>query len=178
MNDAAREYGGALFALADEEGLASELLSESQTARALLLDSPAYIKLLASPEISAEEREEAVAAAFCEAHPYLRNFLRMMVARGYARELPSAFEEYARLYREKNGIELAIIKSAAELSDGEKEKLIGALSRRVGKEIFPEYRVEPNLLGGVRVEVGGVLYDGTLRHRFDGLGESLADMTL
>ncbi len=178
MNDVAREYGGALFALAADEGLQKELLCEVETARALLIENPLYIKLLSSPEIGVSEREETVAAAFCDAHPYLRNFLRMMVARGYARELPDAFAEYGRLYREKNGIELAVIQSATELSDAEKEKLVSALSRRAGKEIFPEYRVEPNLIGGIRVALGGVLYDGTLRRRLDGLCKSLSEMTL
>ena len=178
MNDAAREYGGALFALAAEEGIAKDLLSECETARAVFCENPTYVKLLSSPEIPISEREETVAAAFRAAHPYLRNFLCMMVSRGYAREISPALSEYARLYREKNGIALALVRSAAELSDGETTRLVSALSRRVGKEIFPEYKVEPELIGGLSVELDGVLYDGTLRHRLDGLGKSLSDMTL
>lgn len=178
MNDVSREYGGALFALAVDEGLERELLSETETVREALLAHADYIKLLASPELSTGERESAVAEAFAGAHPYLGNFLRMMVARGYARELTEALMEYGRLYRERFGIEVAVIRSAVELSSEEKARLTAALSRRAGKEVSPEYRVEPELLGGLRVEMGGVLYDGTVRHRLDGLRESLSEMTL
>ena len=178
MNEVAREYGGALFALAVEQELCDALLSETEAVQGLLLSSPDYIKLLASPEIPLAERERALVSAFGEANGYLLNFLRMMVTRGYARALPDALNEFGRLYRERFGIELAVIQSAAPLSDAEKERLVLALRRRVGKEISPLYRVEPELLGGIRVEVGGVLYDGTLRRRLDGLSDSLSELTL
>ncbi len=178
MNDAVREYGGALFALAEEEGLLRELLPETETVCDILLGHPEYIKLLASPEIPASEREAAVASAFAGAHAYLLNFLRMMVSRGYAREISGALSEYARLCRGHFGIALAVIRSATELTDAEKTRLTAALSRRMGKEISPEYRVEPELIGGLSVEVDGVLYDGTLRRRLDGLRAGLDELTL
>lgn len=178
MNDVAREYGGALFALAVDEGLEATLLPETETVREALLTHADYIKLLASPELSVGERESIVAEAFAGAHPYLGNFLRMMVARGYARELADALLEYRGLYNKRLGIETAVIRSAVELSAKEKERLTAALSRRAGKEVIPEYKVEPQLLGGLRVEMGGVLYDGTVRHRLDGLRESLCELTL
>ena len=178
MNDVSREYGGALFALAVDEGLERELLPETETAREVLLAHADYIKLLASPELSADEREGAIAEAFAGAHPYLGNFLRMMVSRGYARELTDALAEYKRLYHERFGIAVAVISCAVELSPEEKARLVAALSRRAGKEVSPEYRVEPELLGGLRVEMDGVLYDGTVRHRLDGLRESLSELTL
>ena len=178
MSDVSREYGGALFALACEQSMERELLAETETVRQALSENADYIKLLACPALSAAEREDAVARAFAGAHPYLGNFLRMMVARGYARELTDALKEYGRLYNERFGIALAVIRSAAELSQKEKERLELALSRRAGKEISAQYRVEPELLGGICVEMDGVLYDGTLRHRLSGLRESLSELTL
>ena len=178
MNDVCREYGGALFQLAVDEGVEKELFGQTETVRQVLLENPDYIVLLTSPELSRQERESAVEKAFSGAHPYLKNFLRMMVARGYARELADALLEYERLYNERFGIAIAVIRSATELSSEEKARLVLALSRRSGKEISPQYRVEPELLGGICVEMDGVLYDGTVRNRLNGLRESLSELTL
>ena len=178
MNDVSREYGGALYELAADEGLERELLSETETVRAVLSEHPEYIRLLTSPDLSRDEREAAVAEAFSDAHPYLLRFLRMMVSLGYGRELCDALAEYQRLFHERNGIAVAHITCAVALSDEEKERLVSALARRTGKEISPEFEVRPELIGGIRVEVDGVLLDGTLRHRLDGIRASLRELTL
>ena len=178
MNDVSREYGGALYELAADEGLTRELLPETEAVRTLLLEHPDYIRLLSSPELSRDEREAAVAEAFSEAHPYLLRFMRMMVSLGYARELCDALSEYKRLFHERNGIAVAHIASATALSEAEKERLVAALAARTGKEISPEFEVRPELFGGISVEVDGVLYDGTLRRRLDGLRASLRELTL
>ena len=178
MNDVSREYGKALYELAADEGLASELLAEVKTARQVLCENPAYIGLLTSPELQRKEREEAIAAAFSGAHPYLLRFLRMMVSLGYGREICDALSEYTRLYHENSGIAVAHIVSAAALSEDEAQRLVNALAARTGKRISPEFEVCPGLLGGIRVEVDGVLYDGTLRRRIDGIRASLSELTL
>ena len=101
MNDISREYGAALYELAAEEGLARELLAETETVRAALGETPLYIRLLSSPKVSKDERERAIGEAFDGAHPYLLRFLRMMVSLGYARELCDALSEYKRLFKLK-----------------------------------------------------------------------------
>lgn len=178
MNDVAKEYGGALYELAADEGLEREILPETETVMSVLAENPGYIRLLTSPEITRAEREAAVATAFADAHPYLLRFLRMMVSLGYGRYICASLSEYKRLFFAKNGIAVARITSATELSDAEKERLVVALQRRSGKEISPEYEVLPSLIGGIRVEIDGVLLDGTLRRRLDGIRASLSELTL
>lgn len=178
MNDVSREYGKALFELASDEELTSELLAEAETVRRLLAENPLYIRLLTSPELRESEREGAIAEAFSQAHPYLLRFLRMMVSLGYGREICDALSEYKRLYHERSGIAVARIQSAVRLSENEAQRLVSALSARTGKRISPEFEVCPELMGGIRVEVDGVLYDGTLRRRIDGIRASLSELTL
>ena len=178
MNDVSREYGKALFELACDEGLCEELFAETETARGVLTENPLYIRLLTSPEFRENEREGAVAEAFSGAHPYLLNFLRMMVSLGYGHELCDALCEYKRLYFEKSGIAVAHIASAAPLSENEAQRLVSALAAHTGKRISPEFEVCPELVGGVRVEIDGVLYDRTLRRGLDGIRASLSELTL
>ncbi len=178
MSELSREYGAALWQLARESDLAEQLLEETETAENVLRDNPAYLSLLSSPDIPKEERSAAVARAFAGGHRYLVNFLSMMVERGYSREIPACFEEYRRLYREDRGIAVAKVTSARPLSDGEKKKLIAALARRYDVKVEADYKVDPSLLGGMKVEISGMLLDGSARRRLDGVKADLATLTL
>ena len=178
MSDVAREYGAALWLLAREDGLTEQLLEETRTAETVLRENPAYLSLLSSPDLPKEERSAAVARAFAGGHRYLINFLSMMVELGYSREIPACFAEFRRLYREDRGIAVAKVVSARSLSDGEKEKLIAALARRYGVKVEAEYKIDPSLLGGMKVEISGTLLDGSAKRRLDGLRADLSNLTL
>ena len=178
MSDVAKEYGEALYELAKMEELEDRLLEETRTAAAVFKETPAYLSLLSSPDLSKAERTIAVAHAFAGAHRYLINFLSLMVERGYSRDLPDCFAEYLRLYREDHGIAVAKIVSARPLTDGEKTKLIAALERRYDVKVEPEYKVDPSLIGGMKVEISGNLLDGSVRRRLDGVKADLSDLTL
>ena len=178
MSDVAKEYGAALWLLAHEDGIEDQLLEETQTAAEVLRDNPAYLSLLSSPDLTKEERSSAVARAFAGGHRYLTNFLSMMVERGYSREIPACLDEYLRLYREDRGIAVAKIVSARPLSDGEKAKLVFALARRYDVKVEAEYKVDPSLLGGLKVEISGMLLDGSARRRLDGVKADLSTLTL
>lgn len=178
MSDVSKEYGEALYELARTEGLEDLLLEETRTAAAVFQENSAYLSLLSSPDLTKAERTTAVAQAFAGAHRYLVNFLSLMVERGYSRDLPDCFAEYLRLYREDHGIAVAKIVSARPLSDGEKTKLIAALERRYGVKVEPEYKVDPSLIGGMKVEISGTLLDGSVRRRLDGVKADLSDLTL
>lgn len=178
MSDVSKEYGAALYRLAAEEDLTEALLEETDAVRTVLLENGGYIRLLSSPEIPLEERESALRRAFEGGHPYLINFLRMMVARGYSREIVSSLSEYRRLYQEEKGISPARITSAVPLDGDAQGKLVAALEKRYGVKVEPTFSVDPSLLGGVRVEINGRLLDGTVRRRLDGMRDALESLTL
>ena len=178
MSDVSKEYGEALYRLAKAEGLEDQLLEETRTAAAVFKENPAYLSLLSSPDLSKEERSDAVQKAVAGAHRYLTNFFSMTVERGYSRDIPDCLDEYLRLYREDHGIAVAKIVSARPLSDDEKQKLIVALERRYAVTVEPVYTVEPALIGGMKVEISGTLLDGSVRRRLDGVKADLSTLTL
>ena len=73
---------------------------------------------------------------------------------------------------------MAKVTSARPLSDGEKKKLIAALARRYDVKVEADYKVDPSLLGGMKVEISGMLLDGSARRRLDGVKADLATLTL
>ena len=179
MSDAAREYGEALYLLAKEEGRTLPMLDEVRGLYALLEEMPDYVALLATPSIPEEERLSLLDAALtgrCDTH--LLSLCKLMTERGYAAAIPGALLAYVALYREEAGILEAEVVSAVPLTEKERERLIARLSARTGKTVEITERVDPDLIGGMRVTVGGKLYDGTVSGRLARLQEKLDELPI
>ncbi|MBQ9996847.1 MAG: ATP synthase F1 subunit delta [Clostridia bacterium] len=177
MKEIVKEYGGGLFELAIDEGLEETLLAETRVLRGIL--EPAYLRLLTTPGIPKSERVGLVEEALDgRVHPYLVNFVRIMVERGSAYELPDCFDEYERRYFQHRGIIRAKAESAVPLTDGQREKLTARLEARTGKKIELTCVVTSDLLGGIRLSFDNRLLDDTARAKLKTIANSLAGAVL
>ena len=82
-------------------------------------------------------------------------------------------QAFASLVNENLGVDEGVLYSAKRLSESEQNRIEQALSQRLSKKISLTQVVDPNLLGGVKVALGGKVYDGTLRNRLDDLRKQL-----
>ena len=169
------EYGGALYALAAEEGLEEAILEELCEVRGLLAENPDYEKLLALPSVPKAERCAALDEAFGgRVQPYLLNFLKILCEKGAIRALPDCLKEYRARYNAAHGILEATAVTAVPMSEAQAEALKKKLAVLTGKTIALTTRVEPGCLGGVRLEVDGARLDGTVKNRLDEVRRLLA----
>lgn len=179
MTQTAKNYGGALYDLAREEGLEAELLKELQVLDGCFgLDSD-YVKLLATASVSKQERRDILARDFeGKIHPYVLNFLMLLTERGYIREFHGCTEVFRHRYNEDAGILEAVAVTAIPLPPELREKLLQKLTSTTGKKIDLCERIDPSVLGGIRLEMDGQQLDGTVRHRLDDIRKILGDTVL
>lgn len=179
MADIAKEYGQALFELASEEKQEEYILEEIKALREILKSNPELLKVLNAPNISKDERITIVDSVFKgRMHEYLCSFLKILTERRYLSELFECFKEYESCYEDKNSVVKATVSSAVELSELQKEALKKKLCEKTGKSVDMKYHVDPELLGGIRVNMDGVLFEGTVRARLDELRNNLKKETL
>ena len=95
------------------------------------------------------------------------NFLNLVVDRGWGRVLPEILETVVRLTILKQGYEIVTLISAQPLTEEEKRMIQDELEAVWQVEIYPEFRVNPNLLGGIVIQRGDKLYDGSLQGQLD-----------
>ena len=172
MTHTSREYAEALFELAAEENRTAEYAAGLELTEKALADEPGFLDLLASPAIPRKERMKTLDAAFGESLPAsMLALMRLMVFRGHARELPAMIRDWRELARERRGESEAAVTSAVPLTDEEREKLQAGLEKRFGRKMIMVYRVDPSLLGGIRVETEGRVLDGSLRARLQEIKE-------
>ncbi len=164
MNEIVKEYGAGLYALAHESGDEDEILEESRVLAPLF--DRAYTRLLVNPDIPKSERVRLAGEAVDgRVHPYLANFVKLMVERNLATELPGCFAEYENLWCAENRVIRVRCESAVALDDGQKARLAERLEARTGSRVRIEYAVDPSLLGGMRLFYDNRQIDDTVKNR-------------
>lgn len=161
-----REYAEALFMLASEENKTEEYLSSLLTFRELVEETPDYLEFLSSPAISLQERLSAIDEAFGkDFDEYVVSFLKLLCENGRIKTVNTAIDEYEKLIMAFSGKAVAVITSAAPLDEEQKQKVCDKFEKITGKSIQAVYDVDESLIGGLKVEIEGKTYDGSIKHR-------------
>ena len=179
MTDAAKNYGGALYELARDEGVSGQILEEIAALNQAFLDDPDFIKLLSVPSIPKAERCQILDDSFRgRVHPYVLNFLKILTEKGYIREFDRCCQVYRNRYNQDNGILSVTAVTALPLNGTLRQRLTDKLAQATGKRIELSCRVDPKILGGVRLDFDGKQLDGTVRHRLDEIRTILSSSVL
>ncbi len=172
MTTTSREYAEALFELAVQAGLTKETSEGLETVVSALMQTPEYRGLLASPAIGKEERLSALDTAFRGKVPdILLAILRMMVSRGHVSALDGMARDYDEMARGFRGESMAVVTSAVPLKEAETVALRAKLEKKLGRQVILQCRVDPALIGGVRVDVDGRVIDGSIRNKLEEIKE-------
>lgn len=86
---------------------------------------------------------------------------------GTYRTVTAALENYRKVAADARGEYVATVRVVAPLGDGDRDRLTKALSEQYGREIHVNEIVDPTVLGGLRVEIGDDVIDGTVSSRLD-----------
>lgn len=179
MTETARMYGGSLYDLAAEEGLETRILGELEQAAQLLKANPDYLRLLSTPSIPKKERcgllDEALRG---QVHLYVLNFLKILCEKGTLRELSGCARAYRLRYNQAHGILEATATSAVPMTAQQTQALHAKLEKLNGKTIDLKTKVDPGVLGGIRLDMEGTELDGTVQNRLAALRRDIASVTL
>ncbi|MBQ8081502.1 MAG: F0F1 ATP synthase subunit delta, partial [Clostridia bacterium] len=83
------------------------------------------------------------------------NFLKILVERGAIHEFESCESAYRESYNRDRGVVEAEVTTAQALSDTQRNRLVGKLMTMTGKEILLKEKVDPDVIGGVLLQMGG-----------------------
>ncbi len=168
-------YGKALYELVGEDknlliSYQNALLEISET----LNENPELLTFLSSYAVTKEKQFEVIEKLFSVYKlKHLVPFLKLLEEKRLFpkfEEIRKSFHEFANSFLNK---EEGIAYSAKKLSKDELNELEKALSSKLNKEVELENRVEPSLLGGVRVFVAGKVFDGSLETKIETLRKEL-----
>lgn len=179
MSRAAKNYADALFEVAHVDAVDALILNQFSDVRKLFDENPDYIKLIYAPNIAKKERVALLDEAFSgRIHPYLLNFLKLLCENGHIYEYGYCETRYRTYYNTIHGIIAGVAVSAVPLRFDQMEKLRLRMYELSGKSVDLINRVDPSVLGGIRLEYEGVELDGTIRQKLDGISKKLSETIL
>ena len=172
-------YGQSLYDLAAEEKADDQIMEELEAVRGIFRENPDYITLLCEPSIPGRTRVQLLDEAFRgQIHPYLLNFLKILVEKGMLRGFSTCCSTYRKSYNKDHGISEAMVTSAVALDESQAEALREKLEKLSGRKVLLRRRVDEKVLGGLRVELDGRLFDGTVGGRLEELRRRVTETVL
>ncbi|WP_141013912.1 F0F1 ATP synthase subunit delta [Nocardioides sambongensis] len=93
---------------------------------------------------------------------------------GSYRTVVAALEDYEKTAAAVQGERVATVTVARALSEADEQRLGGALSRQYGRPVHLNVVVDPAVIGGLRVEIGDDVIDGTVLSRLDDARRKIA----
>ena len=173
----AKRYARALRDLAREQGTL-EACGEELNRVVTTFQEPRLAVLLNSPAIEAEVRFETAkqVAAALGLSKTVSNLTALLAERQRLHILPDVARWYENLIDQELGRVRITVRSATPLGPAEKTE-ITELAKRLtrSREVVAATEVDPELLGGVIMDVGGVVYDGSLRAQLARLTKDMAE---
>lgn len=168
--DRAQDYATAFFE-ATFDRLFGSLTAAAQT----LAQQPALLQRLQSPDIEFADRQKALDSILVDGvDPLARNLLYTLLQHD---DLPLLGEVItslrARMQQSAVGPMPVEVTTATPLADDQRQTLEARLVSQYGGNLVYEYKVEPAILGGMKIRVGDKLIDGSVASRLNALKQTL-----
>ena len=174
MEDIAEVYSRSLFEVAKEKGELHELHEQLGQFADALSESRELQAFFFSPYFSTEEKKDGIGKVIEGGNEFFTNFLELLVEK---HRMPGLFRirrAFDELWREENKLLPVEVTSAVEL-DEQTVKDIGArIEEQTGRKVELTSSVDPEILGGLRVRVGNMILDATIRNKLERLRKQVA----
>jgi F-type H+-transporting ATPase subunit delta len=135
---------------------------------------PELRAFLRNPQIEPEGKAAVLDQVAADADELVRNFVRLVAEKGRAGELPEISAELDALVAQAQNRLSVELTTAYELSDDEAASIVQTIERASGRTVEATRSVDPNLIGGIVLQVGSHRADGSVRGRLERLRHELA----
>ena len=160
----AGRYATALFQLAEANASLDEVADDLKSLDGMIEISDDLRRLVGSPTLSRAEQANAMAAVMERAGigDLVRRFIGVVARNRRLFAVPAMIAEYQAMWAAHRGEETAQVISARELGDAQMSALVASLKKAMGVDVAVTARVDPDLLGGLVVQVGSRMVDSSL----------------
>ncbi len=170
----AARYAESLFGVAKAQGHLDETLEQMTFLRWLLEDHQPLRELLFNPDVDPDDKMGVLGRVLTGRWSDLvQAFVRMVMAMDRVDSLPGIAEAFQEAVDREQGRLRVLVRSARALPEAVLARLREGLERRERKTIQLETAIDPQLLGGLQVQLDDRLIDGSVRRALDELRERL-----
>ncbi|MBN1160851.1 MAG: ATP synthase F1 subunit delta [Dehalococcoidales bacterium] len=168
-----RRYAQAVFEIALEKKKLDLWQSDLQKAVDAVSEGD-LLAALESPRIKFEDKSKFLNKRLKKINPLVMNLLLLLITKSDIGIIAEIAREYQLLLNDYRGIKPADVLTALPIEKKDEKELARKLGKMVDAKVELKSRVEPEILGGLVVRVGGKLLDGSTRSKLVALKKELA----
>lgn len=172
----AKRYAGALFSYIKESGESPKIWEELDNLAELAVKSLEFANIIKNPVITNEEKLAVFSALKSSGKltGTLFNFLSLLIDKKRLFLLTEIDAEIKKQILSERGEIKADATFASEADESVKKELEKKLSGLTGKKVLLNSIIDPAVIGGVKIRLGSILYDATIKGQLDKLKASLS----
>jgi F-type H+-transporting ATPase subunit delta len=174
MEAIARVYAEALFGAAKAKGNLDAIYEQLGQFADALAENRELQLFFFSPYFSSAENRDGLAKALDGAEPELLNFLELLTEKHRMPVLFRIRRNFDALWAKENKRLGVTVTSAVELDPEIAERIGSEIEKQTGNRVELQRRVDPDILGGLVVQVGNMVMDTSIRNRLEKLRKSVA----
>jgi F-type H+-transporting ATPase subunit delta len=166
-------YARALYDAAKDKDRVRQVRQELADFVETEREVPALRELMRNPQLDHRVRVGVLEDLLGGQEELIRNFLLVLAEKNRGAEVEEVAREFERLAAEAEGILDVELTTAVELSDREAHDVIGQIEKVSGRKVEATRRVDPDLIGGLVLQVGSMRLDSSVRGRLNRLRREL-----
>lgn len=164
----ARRYAVALMAASAELKTIDSVAADMAKLGAVLRGSRELSLFIASPIIQASKKKAILQEVLKPVvGQEVLTFCLLLARKGREEHLPEIVDQFIQLNNERLGIVDVDVRSAVPLADDQKAKLQKQMEQYTSKTVRLKAVVEKDLMGGLLIQVGDTVLDGSVRHQLE-----------
>jgi len=162
-NDIARVYATSLLEIGQDKNVLAQLEEELGFVSSLLKEDNEFSNYLTSPGFTKESKKEFISKVFSgKLSDYIINFLYVLIEHGRQSVIPDINTAFNGLLDEANNRMRVDVVSTVKLESATLDKIMGELKKKYNKDIIVSEKIDEKILGGIIIEIGDLVIDGSL----------------
>ena len=170
----AATYAEALYQAAAQKNSVDQVAADLVALSGALAPGTDVARTLHNPQVDSRAKKAALSGLADQTNPLTLNLLQVLVDRGRLDEIGSISTAFAdRVAAAQDQIQVEVT-SAVALPDDLRNQVIARIREQTGKSPEITERVDPDIIGGLVLRVGGVVTDASVRGRLQGLHRTIS----
>ncbi len=169
---AGQRYARALFDLAVEKDAMDQWATDLAQLAEVMQDEQ-FNLFLKHAEVPLERKIESLATVLADIDPLVRNLGSLLITRGSVDSIGDVVVAYNRLVDDRLGRQQIEVTTAVELEPSEAERIREFVAGLVQREVVMTTRVDESILGGMVIQIGDRLMDGSTRSKLEELRKQI-----
>ena len=161
----ARPYAEALFLASKADLSATAAWLDEISA---IASNAQLVQFADNPKVTTEQVFDVIkGVAKSQLTPAAQNFLHAVIENGRLSALPEIAKQFREHLNKQSGSSDAVIYSAFNIESAALADVTAKLEKRFGRKLNVSVKLEPELIGGIRVVVGDEVLDTSVKARLE-----------